>query len=48
MGGRKKGIEMFVQSVSDESMSDDLHAIKDAFSISEEPQFPSSRILGVV
>lgn len=28
--------------------SDDLHAIKDAFSISEEPQFPSSRILGVV
>ena len=28
--------------------SDDLHAIKDAFSISEEPQLPSSRILGVV
>ena len=28
--------------------SDDLLAIKDAFSISEEPQFPSSRILGVV
>jgi pyrimidine-nucleoside phosphorylase len=28
--------------------SDDLHAIKGAFDISEEPQFPSSRILGVV
>ena len=31
-----------------EGKSDDLHAIKGAFDISEEPQFPSSRILGVV